>query len=124
MSKVILIVDDNKDLLKIFSEVLSGIGYRTLGAENGLIGVTIAKALTPHLILMDIHMPVMNGFEALRMLQSESKTKNIPCIAFTSLSLPQGRDGFLKLGFADYIEKPVNLKAFRQIVNRCLNPFY
>jgi CheY-like chemotaxis protein len=124
MSKVILIVDDDKDLLKIFSDVLSGIGYRTLGAEDGLIGVTIAKALAPHLILMDIHMPVMNGFEALRMLQSESKTKNIPCIALTSLSLPEGRDGFLKLGFADHIEKPVNLKDLRQIVDKCLNPIY
>jgi len=122
MSKVILIVEDNKALLEIFSELLSGKGYKTFGAGNGREGVKLAMEERPNLILMDIHMPVMNGFDALKMLQSDSTTRNIPSIALTSLSMPEGRDGFLKLGFADLIEKPFNIEKFEQIVDGFLDP--
>jgi two-component system cell cycle response regulator DivK len=122
MSKVILIIEDNKALLEIFIEILSQKGYKTLAAEDGREGVRLAREARPNLILMDIQMPVMNGFDALRMLQSESTTRDIPSIALTSFLLPGGRAGFLKLGFADHIEKPFNIKELEQIVDRCLNP--
>jgi CheY-like chemotaxis protein len=112
MAKKILIVDDNSDNLDLFSTVLKCSGYETLEAKDGLEGIRIAQTEKPHLILMDIQMPVMDGFKALQLLRSESTTKDIPSIALTSYCLEEGRDGFLKLGFVDFIQKPIKLKEF------------
>ncbi len=121
MPKKILIVEDNEENLNLFSTILKRGGYETLEAKNGLEGVRLAMEEKPHLILMDIQMPVMDGFEALQILKSESSTKDIPSIAITSYHLQEGRDGFLKFGFIDYIKKPIKLKEFIKTIEGYLS---
>jgi two-component system cell cycle response regulator DivK len=121
MAKKVLIIEDNEENLNLFSTILKCGGYETLEAKNGLEGVRIAIEERPHLILLDIRMPVMDGFQALKILKDEPSTRNIPSIALTSDYITEGRHGFIKLGFDDYIPKPVILKEFMRIVEGHLN---
>ncbi|MBE0426051.1 MAG: response regulator [Nitrospirae bacterium] len=121
MTKKILIIDDNEQNLNLFSIVLKSAGYETLEANNGVEGIRLAIEEKPHLILVDIQMPVMDGFEAIQVLKSELSTKDIPSIALTAYSLKEGRDGFFKHGFIDYIEKPTKLQKFIRTIEGHLN---
>ncbi len=116
MAKKILIIDDNEDNLNLFITILQCRGYETLHAKNGLEGIKLAMSEKPHLILMDIQMPLIDGFDAIKILRSESSTKDIPSIALTSYHLREGRDGFLKYGFVDYIKKPIKLEEFLKAI--------
>ncbi len=120
MTKKILIVDDNESNLEIFSTLLKRSGYETIEAQNGYEGIKLAMKENPHLILLDIQMPVMDGFEALKFLKEQPSTKNIPSIAITSYPMRDGRHGFLNFGFDDYISKPINMKEFMSVINRYL----
>jgi two-component system, cell cycle response regulator DivK len=118
VNKKILIVEDNEDNLKLFSEVLGYEGYDIFEAKNAIEGINLARTEIPHLILTGIQMPLMNGFEMLRILKSDSSTTHIPFIAITSYGIKGGREKFINYGFADYIQKPVNLKEFVRTVKK------
>jgi two-component system cell cycle response regulator DivK len=120
MIKKILIVDDNEANLEILRILLKRCGYQTIEAKNGSEGIRLAMEENPHLILLDIQMPIMDGFEALKFLKKEPSTKNIPSIAITSYPLTGGRHGFLDLGFDDYIPKPINMNEFVGIIGKHL----
>jgi CheY-like chemotaxis protein len=119
MSKKILIIEDNEENLNLFSSILKLNGYKILEAKNGVDGVRLAKSEMPNLILTDIEMPVMNGFEAFRILKSDSITKNIPTIVITAMKV--NKDNFIKFGFIDYIAKPIRLNDFLKTIKKCLN---
>ena len=121
MATKILIIEDNEENLDLFSTLLKRRGYDTLEARNGVEGVRLAFEEKPQLILLDIQMPVMDGWEALKILKDEPSTRNIPSIALTSDHVTEGRHGLIKLGFDDYIPKPVLLKEFMRIVEEHLN---
>jgi two-component system cell cycle response regulator DivK len=121
MTKTILIIEDNEENLDLFSALLKCGGYRTLEAKNGSEGVRLAFEEKPHLILMDIQMPVMDGWETIKILRDEPSTRDIPSIALTSDHVRGDRQRFIKLGFDDYIPKPVTLKEFMKIVEEHLN---
>lgn len=121
MAKKILIVEDNEENLDLFSTLLKRRGYETLEARNGVEGVRLAFEENPHLILLDIQMPVMDGWEALKILKEEPSTRDIPSIALTADDIREGRQGFIKLGFDDYIPKPIILKELMRIVEEHLN---
>ncbi len=114
--KKILIVDDNHENLELFSMLMKHAGFNPIKATNGKEGVLLAKKEKPHLILMDIQMPVMDGMEAVQILKEEPSTKHIPSIAFTSLYLQ--KEEFLKYGFDDYVQKPVNFFNLFKIINK------
>jgi CheY-like chemotaxis protein len=116
MCKKILIIEDNEENLKLFGSILKLNGYKILEAKNGADGVRLAKSEIPHLILTDIEMPVMNGFEAFRILKSNSITKNIPTIVITAMKL--NNDNFIKFGFIDYIAKPIRLNDFLKTIEK------
>jgi two-component system cell cycle response regulator DivK len=118
MCKKILIIEDNEENLKLFSSILKLNGYKILEAKNGADGVRLAKTEIPHLILTDIEMPVMNGFEAFSILKSDSLTKNIPTIVITAMKV--NKDNFIKFGFIDYIAKPVRLNDFLRTIEKYL----
>ncbi|MEW6068817.1 MAG: response regulator [Nitrospirota bacterium] len=125
MSKKILIVDDKDGNRKLFTVMLQKHGYETLEAENGKRGIELAKEHIPHLILMDIQMPIMDGLSALKILKSDHSTSSIPVIAITSYAKAGGKEKFLSEGFDGYISKPVNIKDFiktvREILERISN---
>lgn len=120
MAKKILVIEDDEENLKLFSTILKHNGYVTLEAKSGMEGIRLAIVENPNLILVDVHMPVMNGFEVLKIIKSEPSTKNIPLIALSAYPLSGTRKGFPDGGFADCVVKPIILKEFIKIINKHL----
>ena len=112
MGKVILIVEDDPKNLKLIRDLLQIRGYTTLEATDGKQGVDMARAKMPDLILMDIQMPVMDGFEAISILKADPVTKSIPIIALTAFAMQGDRKKCMDAGCNDYITKPLDTRAF------------
>jgi CheY-like chemotaxis protein len=103
--KKILIVEDNPDLIDIYTHMLEKGGFAVLQAHNGAEGTTMAQEQKPDLILLDILMPEMTGFEVLAVLKNSEKTKAIPIFMITNLSSPQEMAKAKKLGADKYLIK-------------------
>jgi CheY-like chemotaxis protein len=109
MNKILLVEDNemNRDML---SRRLARKGYEVIVAVDGREGVDMARSETPDLILMDMSLPVMDGWEASRTLKADGKTRPIPIIALTAHALSEDRQSALDAGCDDYDTKPVDLK--------------
>ena len=105
----ILVVEDNEKNMKLFRDVLSATGYRTLEARTGGEAIALATANAPDLVLMDIQMPDVDGVEALRRLRADERTAAIPVLAVTAQAMHGDREHFLAEGFDGYLSKPVNV---------------
>ena len=117
---LILIVEDNDKNLKLVRDVLQVKGFSTIEAGTAEDGIELARERKPDLILMDIHLPGMNGIEALKVLRSDSATAAIPVIAVTASVMPQDRNQITEAGFNAYVAKPINLKEFLDAVRDML----
>ena len=106
MTKRILVVEDQEDLRGILRDLLAGSGYEMLEAADGQAGVDKAKTEKPDLILMDIQMPVMDGYEATRRIKADPALKAIPVIAVTYYALSGDEDKARAAGCDGYIAKP------------------
>jgi twitching motility two-component system response regulator PilH len=106
--KKILVVDDSPTERHFMVELLTKKGFNVVTAENGEDGVAKAKVELPDLILMDVVMPGLNGFQACRTLTREDSTKNIPVILCTSKNQETDKIWGLRQGAIDYLIKPVN----------------
>ena len=104
----ILLVDDNTTNLQLLHETLDGIGYRLLIAKNGKTALAIARKAKPALILLDIMMPEMDGYEVCRRLKADEKTDRIAVIFITALADEEDEAKGLALGAVDYLTKPFN----------------
>jgi len=111
-NELILIVEDNDKNMKLARDILQVKGYRTIEAESAEAGVPLATAQKPDLVLMDIHLPGMNGIEALKQLRASPDTSSIPVLAFTASVMPQDRKEIMSAGFDGFVSKPINLKEF------------
>ncbi|CAN5782250.1 response regulator [soil metagenome] len=120
MNTTVLIVEDNPEERKIFSTYLEFIGLNLIEARDGEEGLRMAHVHNPDLILMDISMPVMNGWETARRLKSDPETADIPLIALTGHHLPSKR--LEEAGFCGYLEKPLAPYRVLEEVERCLGP--
>jgi two-component system cell cycle response regulator DivK len=117
---LILIVEDNDKNLKLVRDVLQVKGFSTIEAGTAEEGIKLAGERKPDLILMDIHLPGMNGIEALKVLRSDPATDAIPVIAVTASVMPQDRNQITEAGFNAYVAKPINLKEFLDAVRDML----
>jgi len=115
---LILIVDDDMNNRKLLRIALEKSGYQTAEAENGEEAVRLANESAPALILMDVQMPVMDGVSALKAIRSGKTTNDIPVIALTSYAMKGDREHFLSQGFDDYISKPIDIRAFLDIIRK------
>ena len=106
--KKILVVDDSPTERHVLVELLTRNGYQVITAENGEEGVGKAKTELPDLILMDVVMPGLNGYQATRTLTRDEATKHIPVIVCTSKGQETDRIWGLRQGALDYLVKPVN----------------
>jgi CheY-like chemotaxis protein len=116
----ILYVEDNDDnvyMLKLRFELLDG--FEVLVAENGEIGCAKATAEQPDLILMDLDLPVVDGWEATRRLKSDAATSSIPIIALTAHAMSGSREKALAVGCDDFDTKPVDFDRLMQKID-CL----
>lgn len=110
MSSTILLVEDNEMNRDMLSRRLSKRGFKIEMAVNGQDGVDRAIEMIPDLILMDMSLPVMDGWEATRNLKGNEATKHIPVIALTAHAMSGDKQKALAAGCDDYDTKPVDLK--------------
>ena len=106
--KRILIVDDSPTERHVLHDVLGKAGYDVLASDSGEDAIAKARALHPDLILMDVVMPGLNGFQATRAISRDAATRNIPIIICTSKSQETDKIWGMRQGARDYIVKPVN----------------
>lgn len=118
--QTILLIEDNPDILENLTEFLEIEGYKILSANNGKKGLELAKDKIPDLIICDVLMHEMDGFEVLRILLDTTKTHDIPFIFSTSMCEKVDRTEAMKLGAADYIVKPFELKTLLTMVQACI----
>lgn len=105
--KTVLVVDDSPTERYFLTDLLRKSGFEVSAAENGEEGVAKAKQDKPDLILMDVVMPGLNGFQATRMLSKEEDTKSIPVIMCTTKNQETDRVWALRQGATDYLVKPI-----------------
>ena len=103
---LILVVDDYQDAREMYAEYLQFSGFRVAEARNGNEALEQAFALKPDLILMDLSLPGMDGWEATRVLKADERTKNIPVVALTGHALAGASEGAKQAGCDSFVTKP------------------
>jgi CheY-like chemotaxis protein len=116
--KTILVVEDDGDQLELIKLHLLNAGYMVRGVKNGLEAAASCLQLTPDLVISDVHMPHMNGFDMMRILKSEPAMKNIPVIFLTVDA--GGRELGETLGAIEYLAKPFKPAALLMLVGKYL----
>jgi len=117
----ILVVEDNERNLKLVRDVLLFAGYEVISARSAEQGVALARERVPDLVLMDMQLPAMDGTEALRILRADPLTREIPVVAVTAFAMKDDRERALDAGFNSYVEKPINVRAFPELVRGFLH---
>ena len=117
---VILLIEDTDDVVLVVKDYLEYSGYDVAVAKSGLEGIDQAKKLHPDLILMDIQMPDLDGFETTRRLRNEIQFRDTPIIALTALAMKGDRERCLSAGMDEYISKPVHLKELVNMIQTFL----
>jgi len=112
MPHTILIIEDNEQNLYLSTFMLVNAGYRVLQARDGREGIDMARQHLPALILLDIQLPVMDGYAVAGELKRDAALREIPIVAVTSYAMAGDRERVLAAGCAGYIEKPVNPETF------------
>ena len=116
----ILIVEDNMDNYELVRFVLERNGYDVFLAVNGRDGVDAARLQKPDLILMDLALPEMDGWDASARIKQDPETKHIPLVALTVHTLPADRKRALEAGVDAYLTKPINMKMLIQVVDKSI----
>jgi CheY-like chemotaxis protein len=116
----ILLVEDNEMNRDMLSRRLERYGYRVVTAYDGRQGYAMASTEEPDLILMDVGLPEMDGWEATRLLKSNSRTSHIPIIALTAHAMVSDRNKAFESGCDDYDTKPVEFARLREKIENLL----
>lgn len=117
----VLLADDNEANVMIVQDYLEHCGYQVFIASDGREALARADEISPDIILMDIQMPQVNGFEATRRLRSDLRFDSVPIIALTAFAMPGDRERCLAAGMNEYLSKPVRLKVLKQMIERFLD---
>jgi two-component system cell cycle response regulator DivK len=118
--ETVLVVEDQEDNRRILSVYLEYVGYRVVSAVNGAEGVATAREQRPNVIVMDISMPVLDGYQALRLLREDPELSEIPVIALTAHALSTDREAVLAAGFDSYLAKPIEPRLVAAEVRRII----
>jgi two-component system cell cycle response regulator DivK len=116
----ILVVEDNLDSRELVVKILKNRGYQIIEAEDGEDALEKAISERPHLILMDISIPKIDGYEVTKRLKSLEDFKNVPIVALTAHAMKGDREKFISIGFEGYISKPINIHEFPEQVRAYL----
>jgi two-component system, cell cycle response regulator DivK len=120
MSRRILVVEDQADNRTILRDLLTNAGFEILEALTGEDGVRMAQAHRPDLILMDIQLPVLDGYEATRRIKAQAELRMIPIIAVTSYALSGDEEKTRSAGCDGYVAKPFSPRALLAMIHACL----
>jgi two-component system, cell cycle response regulator DivK len=116
----ILYVEDNEDNIYMLSSRLKRRGYDVVSARDGEQGISMARSEAPALILMDLSLPVVDGWEATRRLKAEALTQDIPVIALSAHAMAGDREKAMAAGCDDYDTKPVELPRLLEKISSLL----
>lgn len=121
MAATILIADDYEDNLELLRLLLRAADYQVSEARNGRECLTLARAQRPDLIMIDLSMPVLDGWAVFQELKADESTAAIPCVAVTAYG-DSDRERALQIGFNDYLSKPFRGAELLETVGRLLAP--
>ena len=114
----ILYVEDNEDNVYVLKSRLTRAGHTVLVATDGAQAVTMAAAEQPNVILMDLSLPVLDGWEATHRIKAAPETRHIPVIALTAHAMAGDRELCLSAGMDDYLSKPIDADALTAIIEK------
>lgn len=120
--KTVLLVEDNEDNLVVYRTILEHVGYTVIEARDGEEGVERARSERPDIILMDISIPKIDGWEATGQLKADEATAGIPIIALTAHALEEDRAKAMRAGCDGYLAKPVEPRRVVQEVEKYIGP--
>lgn len=120
MPKKILIVEDNESNRQLLHYVLEHRGHEVIEAKDGKEGIEKAGEYMPDLIFMDLQLPVLDGFTAIKMLKNSPKTEHIKIIAITAFAMKGDKEMIKETGADDYIAKPIDTRLMAEIVDKFL----
>lgn len=112
MSKTILLIEDNEQNRYLATFLLQQKGYTIVPASNGIRGIDLAQTCRPDIILLDVQLPLLDGYEVARALRAIESLRDIPIIAVTSYAMAGDREKSIDAGCNGYIEKPINPETF------------
>jgi CheY-like chemotaxis protein len=118
----ILYIEDNDQNYYLVSFILKAKGYDVSRARDGREGIDLAGTTGPRLILLDIQLPVMDGYATARELRRNPGLAGVPIVALTSYAMPGDREKALAAGCSGYIEKPINPKTFTEQIEQFIRP--
>lgn len=116
-----LVIEDNENNMYLISFLLQNNNHEIHQAYDGQKGVELAKALIPDLILLDIQLPKMNGYEVAREIRKDESLRDVPIIAITSYAMPGDQEKALVAGCTGYIKKPINPDTFLEEIESYLD---
>jgi two-component system, cell cycle response regulator DivK len=122
MTARILIAEDHADSLELMAYLLGSHGYETLTAENGELALAVAIRERPDLIICDLQMPRLSGYEVVQQLRKDTDLRHTPLIAVTAFSMLGDREFVLAAGFDGYFSKPIEAATFVSDLERYLPP--
>jgi CheY-like chemotaxis protein len=122
MAARILIVEDNKANLALVEYLLTTAGHQTVVATDGVEAVRLARQTHPDLVLCDLQVPVLDGYEVLEQLRGDPELSGLPVVAVTAFSMRGDRAYVLEAGFEGYIPKPIEPEKFVEQVEAYLRP--
>ena len=117
----ILVVEDNPLNIKLVRDVLTAFGYEVVEAHSGEEGVELAGTCLPDLVLMDLQLPGIDGYEALRLLRQDPRLGGVPVVAVTAFAMKEDRERTAREGFDGYLGKPISVRALPEQVSRFLS---
>lgn len=120
MKKDILLIEDNEQNRYLATFLLEKRGYTVMQAPDGKSGIELASRTLPKLILLDIQLPIMDGYSVARELRKNAALDSVPIVAVTSYAMPGDREKALAAGCNGYIEKPINPETFVDDIERYL----
>ncbi|EWT02636.1 chemotaxis protein CheY [Intrasporangium oryzae NRRL B-24470] len=117
---VVLLVEDNPRNLKLAHDVLEHAGFSVHVAVTGEEAVALAASVRPDLVLMDIQLPGIDGYEALAQIRQDSRSADVPVVALTAFAMRRDREKAIDAGFDGYLEKPISVRDFPAQVRQYL----
>jgi CheY-like chemotaxis protein len=117
----ILVVEDNPLNLKLVRDVLTAFEYDVVEAHSGEEGVELAGTCSPDLVLMDLQLPGIDGYEALRLLRQDPRLGSLPVVAVTAFAMKEDRERTAREGFDGYLGKPISVRALPEQVSQFLS---
>ncbi len=117
----VLVVDDEEDSIEVVAMVLHASGATVFGATDGKVGLSLFEQEHPTLILTDLSMPEMDGWELLKAIRASEDGQRVPVIALTAHAMVGDKERVMEAGFDGYLGKPLKMFTFLEELTKCLN---